>query len=141
MAKKTTKAAKPKAKTAPKPKARSASGAKQATGAASNAARSAAERVAEPIKQAGQRVRDGAGRAVKNTVAVNTKVIDHAETNAREAFAAMRKVASAQSLQDVIKVQSEFVRQQGARTATQVREVGEMIASFGRDALEMMRGR
>lgn len=103
--------------------------------------KSAAERIAEPIKQAGQKMRDGASRAVQNTVTINTKVIDHAETNAREAFAAMRKVAGAKSMQDIVKVQTDFVKQQGARTAEQVREVGEMIAGFGREALEMMRGK
>ena len=129
-AKATAKAAKPKA--APKPASKSSKASKP---------KSAAERIAEPIKQAGQRMRDGAGKATRNTIAINTKVIDHAESNAREAFAAMRRVAGAKSIQDVVAVQTQFVREQGARTATQVREVGEMIASFGRDALDMMRGR
>lgn len=130
MAKKATKAAKP-AKTA-KPAKAAAKPAKD---------KPAAERIAEPIKKATQNMRDGAGKAMANTAALNTKVIDHAESNAREAFAAMRKVAGAKSVQDVMKIQSDFVKQQGARTATQVREVGEMIASFGRDAFNLMRGR
>jgi len=133
MAKKTSKTAKPKAKAGSRPKASASSKPK--------ASKSAVEGIAEPIKQAGQKVRSGASQAVQNTVAINTRVIDQAETNAREAFAAMRKVAAAKSLQDVVKVQTQFVKEQGARTATQVREVGELIASFGRDALNMMRGK
>jgi phasin family protein len=121
-----------KAKTEPK--------AKPATKAKA-AATSAAEKIAEPIKKATTAVRASAGRAVANSVAINTKVIDHAEANAHEAFAAMRKVAGATSVQDVVKVQTEFVKQQGARSAAQVREVGDMIAAFGRDALAIMRGK
>lgn len=101
--------------------------------------KSAAERIAEPVKKAGEAIRKSANKAVENTVAMNTKVIDHAEANAREAFNAMRKVASAKSVQDVVKVQTAFVKEQGERSAAQVREVGELIASFGRDALSMMR--
>ena len=100
-----------------------------------------AEKIAEPIKKAGKAIRETASKAVQNTVAVNTKVIDHAEANAHEAFAAMRRVAEAKTVQDIIKVQSEFVKTQSARSTAQVREVGELIASFGRDALAMMRGK
>ena len=136
MAKKATKTAKPKAaaKPSPKPAAKPAA-------AKPKKAKSTAERIAEPIKKATQSMRDSASQAMANTAALNSKVIDHAETNAREAFAAMRKVAGAKSVQDVVKVQSEFVKQQGARSAAHVREVGEMIASFGRDAFNMMRGK
>jgi phasin family protein len=103
--------------------------------------KSAAEKMAEPIRNASKTIRENAGKALNNTVAINTRVIDHAESNAREAFAAMRQVATAKTLQDVVKVQSAFVKQQSERSSAQVREVGEMIASFGRDALSMMRGK
>lgn len=103
--------------------------------------KSAAERIAEPVKAAGKSIREGASQAMQNTASINTKVIDHAESNAREAFAAMRRVAGAKSVQEVVKVQTDFVKEQSARTTTQVREVGEMIAGFGRDALNMMRGK
>jgi len=102
---------------------------------------SAAERVAAPIKKAGKSIRESATKAVANTVAINTTVIDHAEANAHEAFAALRKVASAKTVQEVVKVQTEFVKAQSARSTAQVREVGEMIASFGRDAISMLRGK
>ena len=53
----------------------------------------------------------------------------------------MRKVANAKSVQDVIKAQGDFVKEQSARSAAHVREVGELIASFGRHALDTMRGK
>ncbi|MEQ1547274.1 MAG: phasin family protein [Chakrabartia sp.] len=115
--------------------------AKKTAEKAKKAKTTTAEKIAEPIKKATKTIRETASKAVENTVAINTKVIDHAETNAHEAFAAMRKVAGAKTVQDVVKVQSAFVKAQSARSTAQVREVGEMIASFGRDALAMMRGK
>lgn len=139
MAKKATKAAKPKASPKPAPKAKPAAAAKASPKPKKE--KSAAERIAEPIKKATQSMRDSATQAMANTAALNSKVIDHAETNAKEAFAALRKVAGAKSVQDVVKVQTEFVKQQGARSAAHVREVGELIASFGREAFNTMRGK
>lgn len=107
----------------------------------SKKAKSAAERVAEPVQKAAKAVREGAAQAMANTAAINAKVIDHAEANAREAFATLRKVANAKSVQDVIKAQGDFVKEQSTRSAAHVREVGELIASFGRHALETMRGK
>lgn len=115
--------------------------AKKTAEKAKKAKTTTAEKIAEPIKKATKTIRETASKAVENTVAINTKVIDHAEANAHEAFAAMRKVAGAKTVQDVIKVQSAFVKAQSARSTAQVREVGEMIASFGRDALSVMRGK
>lgn len=110
-------------------------------GAKPKKAKTTAEKVAEPIQKAGKVIRESAAHAMANTAAINSKVIDHAETNAKEAFAALRKVASAKSVQDVIKAQGAFVKEQSARSTAHVREVGELIASFGRQALETMRGK
>ncbi len=43
------------------------------------------------------------------------KVLEHAETNTREAFAAMRKAAGAKNPAEVAKIQGEYLREQGAR--------------------------
>lgn len=104
-------------------------------------AKTTAEKVAEPIQKAAKAVRESAAHAMANTAAINAKVIDHAETNAKEAFATLRKVASAKSVQEVVKAQTEFVKAQSARSTAHVREVGELIASFGRQALETIRGK
>ncbi len=92
-----------------------------------------------PMKKAGKAIRDGAEKIVANTSAINSKVIDQAETNAKEAFAAMRAAASAKSVNDIVKIQAKFVKEQGERSMTHVREVGEIIAQFGRDAVGQIR--
>ncbi len=99
------------------------------------------EAVITPIKKAGKAIRAGAERAVAHTAAINSKVIDQAETNAKEAFAAMRAAASAKSVTDIAKIQGKFVKEQGERSLAHVREVGELIARFGRDAVEQLRGK
>ena len=97
------------------------------------------EKVADAAKKAGKSIKDAATRAAGNAAALNTKVIDHAEENARAAFAALRSAAGAKSVQDVVKLQTDFVKEQGARSMTQVKEVGELIAQFGRDTMTMWR--
>ena len=100
-----------------------------------------AETMAAPIKKAGNAIREGAERVVQNSAAINAKVIDQAEANAKQAFAAMREAASAKSVGDIAKIQAKFIKAQGERSMAHVREVGELIAKFGRDAVEQMRGK
>ena len=40
---------------------------------------------------------------------------------------------------DLAKIQADFVKEQGARSMTHVREVGDMIAQFGRDTMAAWR--
>jgi hypothetical protein len=40
----------------------------------------------------------------------------------------------------VMKIQGEFLREQGSRSMTQAREIGEVILQFGRDAVGAVRG-
>lgn len=96
---------------------------------------------------AGDRVREGAdrlrdaGKAVaENSGAVGLKMIDQAEENAKSAFSAMRNAAQATDVGEVMKIQGDFLRQQGERSMNQAREIGELIAEFGRDAVSSMRG-
>jgi len=93
------------------------------------------------VQKAGKKMRASAEHAIKNTAVLNARVIDHAEANAKEAFAAMRKIASASDVKDVVKIQTDFVKEQSARSVAQVREMGEMIAAFGKQALESLRGK
>jgi hypothetical protein len=62
-------------------------------------------------------------------------VIEHAEANTREAFAAMRAAAGAKNPADVAKIQGDYLRQQGARSLAHAREIGDLIMQFGRDAV------
>lgn len=78
-------------------------------------------------------------KAVSETAAnaqtLNAKVIDHAEENVREAFNALRAAAGATSVTDVLKAQGDYVKEQSARSMAQVKEIGELIATFGRGAM------
>jgi hypothetical protein len=42
-------------------------------------------------------------------------------------------------VQDLAKIQADFVKEQSARSMTHVREVGDMIAQFGRDTMAAWR--
>ena len=98
------------------------------------------DRVVEPAKRAGEALREGGQKVAENNQALGLKVIDQAEQNAHEAFAAMRKAAQASDLSSVMQVQSEYLREQGSRSMAQAREIAELIAQFGRDAVGAMRG-
>jgi hypothetical protein len=95
----------------------------------------------DKMKAAGDAVREGATKAAENSAALSMKVIDHAEENTRQAFAALRAAAKAGGVTELMQVQSDYVREQGSRSMAQVREIGEMIASFGREAMSGLSGK
>ncbi|MEP6785907.1 MAG: phasin family protein [Sphingomonadales bacterium] len=97
------------------------------------------DKAADAVKKVGKSLKDATSKAAENAAALNTKVIDHAEANTRAAFSAMRSAASVKSVSDLAKVQTDFVKEQGARSMTQVKEVGDLIAQFGRDAMAAWR--
>ncbi len=97
------------------------------------------EKATETVKKAGKSIKDATTKAANNAAALNNKVIDHAEENTRAAFAAMRSAASVKSVTDLAKVQTDYVKEQGARSMTQVKEVGDLIAQFGRDTMAAWR--
>lgn len=94
----------------------------------------------DKMKAAGDAVREGATKAAENSAALSMKVIDHAEENTRQAFAALRAAAKAGGMTELMQVQADYVREQGSRSMGQVREIGEMIAQFGRSAMSGMTG-
>jgi hypothetical protein len=108
---------------------------------AKSAMKRAGEQVAEQVQSAAATVRDVASGAAKSTSKINLAVIDQVEANTQAAFAAMRAAASAASVGDVVKVQREYVKEQGQRSMAQAKEIGDMIAQFGRDAVAQMRGK
>lgn len=97
------------------------------------------ENATDAMKRAGDGIKGAAAGAAQNAASLNAKVIDHAEENVREAFRALRAAAGSTSVQDVLKTQTDYVKEQSARSMTQAREVGEMIASFGKGAMEAWR--
>jgi hypothetical protein len=86
------------------------------------------------------KLKQGATQAAENSAALSMKVIDHAEENTRQAFAALRAAAQAGGLQELMQVQADYVRDQGTRSMAQVREIGEMITQFGRSAMSGLTG-
>ena len=98
------------------------------------------ERVAEPARRAGEAMRASGQKMAEGGSQIGVKMIDQAETNAREAFAAMRQAAQASDLSEVMRIQGDYLREQGSRSMAQAREIGELIARFGRDAVAPLRG-
>jgi len=98
------------------------------------------ERVAEPARRAGEAMRASGQKLAEGGSQIGVTMIDQAETNAREAFAAMRQAAQASDLSEVMRIQGDYLREQGSRSMAQAREIGELIARFGRDAVTPMRG-
>ncbi|NNC72146.1 MAG: phasin family protein [Sphingomonadaceae bacterium] len=94
----------------------------------------------ERVREGADRLRDAGKAVAENSGVVGLKMIDQAEENAKSAFSAMRDAAQAKDVGEVMKIQGEFLRQQGERSVNQAREIGELIAEFGRDAVSSMRG-
>jgi hypothetical protein len=92
------------------------------------------ERIVDPAKKAGEAIRETGSAIAEGGATVGMKMIDQAEENARGAFAAMRAAAQAKDLTEVMKVQGDFIREQGTRSMTQAREIGDLILQFGKDA-------
>ncbi len=99
---------------------------------AAQAGQDAAKAGAERLGEAGRAMAD-------NGSTISVKMIEQAETNTREAFAAMRAAAGAKDLADVMRIQGEFLREQSNRSMAQAREVGELIMQFGRNAVAPFR--
>ena len=126
-----------------------------AAGSAAGAAQGAADRmrdgaarasqafndhVMDPARRAGEAMRTGGQRAMENNSAISLKMIDQAETNTHQAFEAMRRAAQAKDLSEVMRVQGDYLREQGSRSMAQAREISELIMQFGRDAVSSVRG-
>lgn len=132
-----------------------ANASKTATDRAADAARGAAdtmrenaekvrdafsEKVVDPAKRAGAAMKESGEKIAEGGATIGKAMIDQAEQNAREAFAAMREAASAKDLTQVMKIQGDYLREQGQRSMGQAREIGELIMKFGKDAVAPLRG-
>jgi len=98
------------------------------------------DRVVDPMKRAGEAMKASGEKMAQNGSTVGLKVLDQAETNAREAFTAMRAAAGAKDLGEVMRIQSDYLREQGSRSLAQAREIGELIMQFGRESAAPFRG-
>jgi len=91
------------------------------------------EKIADPARKAHLKFVEGGS-------SVGLRMLDQAESNTREAFAAMRQVAEAQDLSQVMKIQGDFIREQSSRSVNQAREIGELIMKFGREVVTPPKG-
>lgn len=98
------------------------------------------ERVVEPAKRAGEAMRESGQKMAEGGSTIGLKMIDQAEQNAHQAFVAMREAAAAKDISQVMKIQGDYLREQSTRSMAQAREIGELIAKFGRDAVSPLRG-
>lgn len=89
----------------------------------------------EGWKNAGDQMKNAGQRMAEQNRQLNMRLIEQAEENAREVFNALREAAQAKSLKDVTEVQTRFLREQGKRGMDQLREIGDLIARFGREAV------
>ncbi|MBY9062234.1 phasin family protein [Sphingomonas yunnanensis] len=94
------------------------------------------EHVVDPARRAGEAMRASGERIAQNGSALGSTIIDQAEANAREAFAALRSAAGARDLTEVMRIQGEYLREQGQRSMEQAREIGQLIMQFGREAIQ-----
>jgi len=81
-------------------------------------------RATDAFRQAGQ-------QATENGNRISLKLLEQAEANTREVFSAMRRIAEAGDITEVMRLQGDFVRQQAERASGQARELGDLIANFG----------
>lgn len=94
-----------------------------------------------PAAAATERMRAAGSAMTEQGSQLGMTILSQAEANTQEAFRAMRAAAQANDLNEVMRIQSDYLRDQGARSMSQAREVSEMIAQFGRNAIGQMTGR
>lgn len=100
----------------------------------------AARAGADAMQDAGERMRAAGTAMADQGSQLGLRILSQAEANTQEAFRAMRAAAQANDLSEVMRIQSEYLREQGNRSLAQAREVGELIAAFGRNAVGQMGG-
>ncbi|MEN2787602.1 phasin family protein [Sphingomonas qilianensis] len=98
------------------------------------------EKVVDPATKAGEALRQSGAKVAEGSSTVSMKLLDQAEQNAREAFAALRAAASAKDLPQVLKVQGDYLREQAERSMAQAKEIGELIVKIGQDTVAPLKG-
>lgn len=109
---------------------------------AANAAQQASENIVgkmtEQAKAAGETMRKSGERIAETGTELGMRLLDQAEANTREAFAAMRAAAHAKDVAEVMRIQGDYMRSQSTRAIDQAREIGTLITNYGRETIERM---
>lgn len=114
---------------------------KEAMDQASGAARAGADAAGDAARGAADRMKAAADTVTDAGSRVGLKMLEQAEANTSEAFRAMRAAAGAKDLTEIMRIQADFLREQSTRSVGQAREIGELIAEFGRNAMGQVSGR
>ncbi len=112
-----------------------------ATSRMADDASAASGQMADQMRGAAERMQAAGGAMTDSGQQVGIKMLEQAEANTSEAFRAMRAAAQASDISEVMRIQSEYLRDQSTRSMTQAREIGELIANFGKTAMGRMTGR
>ncbi|MEG3085940.1 phasin family protein [Sphingomonas sp. PB4P5] len=99
------------------------------------------ETIVEPAKKAGEAMRQSGAKVAEGGSTVSMKLLDQAEQNAREAFAALRAAAGAKDLSEVLSVQGAYLREQSNRSMAQAKEIGELIVKIGQESVAPLTGK
>lgn len=97
-----------------------------------------ADTVTDQMKSAGEAMRQSGERMTEVGTNLGMKLLDQAEANTREAFAAMRAAAHAKDASEVMRIQQDYLRAQSSRAMEQAREIGTMITDYGRQTIEQI---
>lgn len=112
--------------------------ARKPTDQAADEAKQSGEAMSDTMRSAADRMQATGSAMAESSSQLGTKMLDQAEANTQEAFKAMRAAAQANDVSEVMRIQAEYLREQGSRSVAQAREIGELIASFGRNAIGSM---
>ena len=110
--------------------AKGAAAGKSATGESTTAPKG----VVDPARRAGEALKESGRKLAQGGSEIGSRIIDQAEQNAREAFAAMRAAARAGDLTEMMRIQGDYLRAQSQRSMEQARELGEMFMQVGQRA-------
>lgn len=102
---------------------------------ATDRAATGAKSVADHAAGVGEGLKKSSDKLARQGSSVGLKVIEQAEANTRDAFAAMRAAAAATNPAEVAKIQGDYLRDQAARSLAHAREIGDLILRFGKDAV------
>ena len=97
------------------------------------------EHVTGPAMRAGEAMRQSGRKVAEGGSTISMKLIDQAETNASQAFAAMRAAAAAKDASELMKIQGDYLREQGTRAMAQAKEISELIVQFGKEAVSPLK--
>lgn len=95
--------------------------------AAQDAAKSAAHSATDTIAHAGEAGAD-----------IRLMLIEQAEQNVRHAFAALRAASQARDVAELVRIQGDYLREQGSRSVEQARLIGERFIDLGRETVERL---